>query len=480
MKRGFATIILIAFILPGLAINFNGVSPKTSKAGKEVAVIVEVKRIRSLNLQNESVYLKVFINGQDSVWWRQIFRGIDIWPEWAFAYNVVEYEENKEIPIQIELWKKGIIDQPCDISPQKGNYLYGKTLTLFYNLTSGEWHGDDWLGDASGYGHAGGHEDGNYDENDYEIWFDIYEIVSTDGWWGGSDRMTPWEKAKYGLNESMEYGNVDIDGDGIPSDWEDKYGYNPVVPEDHRHLDPDNDGLDNVEEYLTSKWLSDPFCPDVFLEIDFMEAKYPWQKDYVLPKKSQEMIISAFTKHNIILHIDDGCMGGGGDLIPFDSKMYGDELRAAREKYFLNGDPNNWRRGVFHYGIMCCQMGWAGRPAGGRMFYIDSFCVGVQYVRNWLWMLKLQGSDYETALASVTMHELGHTLGLTDFEGIDNESTRFPWSKGYYIWKNYESCMNYRYVYKLVDYSDGDDSDHDQNDWEVIKERLPRFQGDWW
>jgi hypothetical protein len=40
--------------------------------------------------------------------------------------------------------------------------------------------------------------------------------------------------------------------------------------------------------------------------------------------------------------------------------------------------------------------------------------------------------------------------------------------------------MNYRYVFKLVDYSDGDDADHDQNDWEIIKQRLPRFQGDWW
>ncbi len=486
-KKLLVAVILIAFVLPSVAVDFKNVSKKEfitketklTNGPQEVAIVVEIKRIRSLNMHNQTVYLKVLIDGKDSIWWKQVYKGIDIWPEWAFAYNFVEYKENKEVPIQIELWRKGIIDKPCDISKKKGDYLYGKTLTIFYNLTSGEWYGDDFLGDGNGYGHSSGGEDGNYNEDDYEIWFDVREIING-SWWGREDRMTYWEKIKYGLDPNKSYGSLDLDGDGIPSDWEDKYGYNPLVAENHKQLDPDNDGLDNVEEYKTSQWLSDPFCPDVFVEVDFMKAKYPWQKDYVLPKESQEMIINAFARHNITLHFDDGSMGGGGDLIPYDNKMYGDELIAAREKYFLNGDPNNWRRGVFHYAIMCCQMGWGGRPAGGRMFYIDSFCVGVQYVRKWLWSIRLEGSDYTTALASVTMHELGHTLGLYSFDGIDNETTRFPWQRGYWIWANYKSCMNYRYVYKLVDYSDGDDPDHDQNDWEVIKERLPRFQGDWW
>jgi hypothetical protein len=51
--------------------------------------------------------------------------------------------------------------------------------------------------------------------------------------------------------------------------------------------------------------------------------------------------------------------------------------------------------------------------------------------------------------------------------------TRFPWNDEYWEWGPYKSCMNYRYVYKLVDYSNGDDEDHDQNDWDVID--LTRF-----
>ena len=40
---------------------------------------------------------------------------------------------------------------------------------------------------------------------------------------------------------------VDWDGDGIPDDWEQRYGLNPAV--DDSGLDPDGDGLTNLQEY---------------------------------------------------------------------------------------------------------------------------------------------------------------------------------------------------------------------------------------
>lgn len=479
-KKVIATAIFITFILPTMAINFEkeenyGITTIDPKEPQNLTIVIDIKRVRSHNLQDNKIYFKIYVNDEECVWWRQVFEGMDIWFEWPMAAKKVKYEKGKEILIRIEIWKKGLVDELCDISREKGKYLYGKALKLFYNLTTGEWTGDDWLNDSNGYGHSSGFEDGCYDENDYEIWFDIYEVEEDMQY---ADRMTYWDKIKYGLNASRDYGNIDIDGDGIPSDWEDKYGYNPVVPENHSSLDPDKDGLDNIEEWETSQWLSDPFAKDIFIEVDFMKAKYPWQEDYTLPKESQYMICDAFTKHNITVHFDDGLMGGGGDLIPYDEGMTGQELMAARSKYFLNGELSYWRKGVFHYAIICSQIEWYWRPAGGRMFYLDSFVVGAQYVRNWLWSLKLQGSDYITAMASVFMHELGHNLGLFGFDGIDNESTRFPWQPGYWIWAPYESCMNYRYVFKLVDYSNGDDKEYDQNDWAKLD--LRRFDEEWW
>jgi hypothetical protein len=50
----------------------------------------------------------------------------------------------------------------------------------------------------------------------------------------------------------------DSDGDYIPDDWEDEYGLDPGDPDD-AVLDPDNDGLMNVEEYIYS---TDPTTED--------------------------------------------------------------------------------------------------------------------------------------------------------------------------------------------------------------------------
>lgn len=479
MKKITAIMIMAILVAGPLFFQQNmGINVKTDemKDPENVTVTMNIERIRVLSIKEEepTLYLKIFINGVDAMWWSEKYKGREILFEWPVAALTIPYS-NDVIPIQIELWKDGIIDKPCDIGKGKSPYLEGKSVTIFYNLTTGEWYGDDYLGDGNGYGHVSGYEDGNYEENDCEVWFDIYERYDSIH---SGDRMTYWDKIKYGLDPTKSYANVDIDGDGIPCDWEDKYGYSPVAWDNHSSLDPDNDGLTNYEEWETSQWQSDPFSKDVFVEVDFMKAKNPWETDYTFPKQSQWMVENAFAKHNITLHIDDG-WNGGGDYVPYDDALTGKELQAIRWKYFLNEDANNWKRGVFHYAIMCSNIYWSFRPAGGRMFYIDAFTVGVKYVRDWLWALRLQGSDYYTALASVWMHELGHNLGIfhSNSPGCDNENTRFPWQSDYWKYGNYKSCMNYRYVYKLVDYSDGSHGENDFDDWGHLDLTLLNEEG---
>ena len=469
MKKNLAIAIAILMLIPASIMGVKTYEYKntsTVETPQNVTIYVHVEKIRALSVEDKepTFYFKVLIDGNNSIFWPQNYTGKEIEIEWPIAYKKINYT-NGVIPIQIELWKRGIIDKPCDIGRGKSPYLAGKSVTIFYNLTTGEWYGDDYLNDSDGYGHCSGFEDGNYNEDDCEIWFDIQESMP----WEMAGRMTYWDKLKYGLDPSKNYDDLDLDGDGVPCWWEDKYGYNPVVWEDHKHLDPDHDGLSNYEEYETSQWYSDPFAKDVFVEVDFMKAKHIWEKDYTFPKESQWMVENAFAKHNITLHIDDG-WNGGGDYVPYQDSLTGNELMHIRWKYFMNEDAHNWKRGVFHYALICSSIYWSTRPAGGRMFYVDSITVGAEYVRKWTWALMLQGSDYYTAMASGFMHELGHNLGIfhSNSPGCDDDNSRFPWQSDYWKYGNYKSCMNYRYVYKLVDYSDGSHGENDRDDWDNL------------
>ena len=68
------------------------------------------------------------------------------------------------------------------------------------------------------------------------------------------------------------------------------------------------------------------------------------------------------------------------------------------------------------------------------------------------------------------MHELGHTMGLfaDDHNGNDNRGTVNPWYKDYWQFRNYKSCMNYRYTWQILDYSDGTHGSGDYDDWGTL------------
>ena len=67
------------------------------------------------------------------------------------------------------------------------------------------------------------------------------------------------------------------------------------------------------------------------------------------------------------------------------------------------------------------------------------------------------------------MHETGHNLGLFSGNppGVDADSV-FPNGKEWFKYRNYRSCMNYGYMYVLLDYSDGTHGKNDFDDWNNI------------
>lgn len=253
----------------------------------------------------------------------------------------------------------------------------------------------------------------------------------------------------------------DTDNDGVPDWWEIKWGYNPNVWDDHARLDPDGDGLNNIEECYTDSWDSSPFHKDVFLEIDWMKSNFANASN----KPSSffiEKMVQAFATHNITLHVDEGSLGGGEE-VTYRANFSFAELCDYYWNYFLHNDLNNPRKGIFHY----CLVSDYG-PSPGFSFigwdHLDSFQISAQAIAA-------KGTHYlyprSKLIVGGIIHELGHTLGLNvdDFGGIDNKVTTVLFTKQWWQYQAYRSCMNYWYTYTVINYSEGTHGKNDFNDW---------------
>jgi len=439
----------------------------------DIQVTVEIQKIRSLEkfeypnirtfkkidlFSDPDFFVKVFINDQEftsTIWnnTKYIYN-----PQFSSTLNVPDDVENVSIIIQLFDWNSGS-NRLCDINAESPKF----DVELTYSIKTGHWTKGDYIGDSSGYGRLNGCDDGSVytPERDCELWFNIYQNDFDD------DGIPYWTEINEYGTDPTEKNTGDDDNDNIPIEWEWKWGFDPFYKDNHNSLDPEHDGLTNYEEYLTSEWDSDPFRQDIYIELDQMEES-PDGKKSILPEGSKELLYTAFNRHNKVLHIDDGSMGGG-EMIPFDELIVGNDLDDVYWQYFLHYDENNWRKGVFHYGLIIYDAGRA-----GYMFRRNSFVVSSRNME--IKTIPKTQAIRDIVYASGYMHETGHTLGIHN-SGVDNRNTYFPWQYGFWFWGRYKSCMNYRYVFRLVDYSDGSRNPNDFNDWEDMD--LTAFQRPW-
>jgi hypothetical protein len=483
-----------AIIVVGiLLISINGIvnSSKVSSTIDDldplvdVTVTVEIQAIRFLednsvalstdniikNLLNRktvitssepSLYVKVFINDEEftsNIWTnsKYIYN-----PAWSATLNVPD--ESEFVDIKIQLWEStgGIISDGalCDLSADLGDF----DVELSYSIKTGKWTGDDYLNDPSGYGRVCGCDDGTIyqKDKDSELWFNIYQN-DYDG-----DTIPYWAEVNEYSTDPQLKNSGDPDNDKIPVEWEYKWGYNPFEYENHEKTDPDGDSINNVEEYLTSEWYSDPFRKDVFVEMDKMEDGPNGEKVY-FPVVSKELITNAFDRQNIVFHLDMGEMGGY-DIVPFDEDIGRNDLNFIYYDYFLHGDENNWRRGVFHYGLVVYN-----EDPCGYMFRTNSFQIASVGMERKAEILFYQR---DIVYASAYMHELGHTFAFNPIPGHDPGS-KSPWQIGWWINRPYKSVMNYAWMYQIVDYSDGSRRSPDIDDWERIDYGAFEHEHDW-
>ncbi len=440
----------------------------------DVEVTVEIQKIRAFDKEDKQVrieeyidktsdpdlYVKIIINDQEFI--------SDIWhntkyiyePQFSATLNVPDDDEFVTVKIQLWDWNENG-DVICDIADEKDD------VELIYSIKTGHWTGDDQLEDPSGYGRLNGCDDGSIyiRDLDCELWFNIFQNDYD------NDGIPYWTELNNYNTDPEVKNSGDPDGDEISVEWEWRWGYDPFEYEDHKNLDLDTDGINNIEEYLTSDWFSDPFRKDIFVEFDIMGDGPNGEITY-FAEGGKELIRTAFNRQNIIFHLDDGSNNkiiSGHDIIPFDNEIGRGELNIIYYNYFLHGDENNWRKGVFHYGVVVYNEDPCGYAFRSNAFQIAHLGLEKKVENPFL-------GDEDIVYGSAYMHELGHTLGFYPIYGHDGLSKN-PFQIGWWINRPYKSCMNYGYMYTMVDYSDGSRPFRDLDDWERID--LTAFQGEW-
>jgi hypothetical protein len=438
----------------------------------DINITIEILAIRAFDridlFSDPDFFLKVYIN--DEVFKSKIWKNSkSVYDCWKFSTNVPDDIEN--VKIRIELWDSNLLrNRLCDISSEKKYENDGRTLDLLYNIGTGIWSGDDYnTGDSSGYGRGCGTGDGSIykDEDDCEIIFNIYQNDFD------NDNLPYWiETNIYGTDPEVNNIGEDLDEDLVPIEWEHRFGFNPLVWEDHENFDHDADSLNNTEEYNTSRFGSDPFRPDIFLEVDYM--RYENSSEPIdLFEKVREIIKNPYHKRNILFHIDIGEVDGGDEIPPENESSF-EEILEIYRNYFTHNGEQSWKRGIYHYALIveyCRPGGYAFsgdvKPHWGYNPGTNCFVLNKQSIEKKSNQFR---KNEEYIISHLFMHEMGHNFGIRFGNplGCDNQGSDNPLRPSFWLFRNYKSVMNYRYTYLLMDYSDGSHGKRDFDDWEAI------------
>jgi hypothetical protein len=379
--------------------------------------------------------------------------------------DVPEEQETSTITLTImEKHSSGLLGR-------KSQYVEAESFTVIYDFRTGRWSGKDNYNDHDGYGY--------YLGDNYEIWFNIYQMDSD------NDFIPYWTEVNIlGTDPTVDDSKLDPDGDGIPTTWEWKWGYDPFTWDDHNNLDPDLDGLDNIEEYQNEKWFANPYQQNIYYEVDYMGSGGFNKPPHYFYEGSKEGIIERFSEHNIKVLFDDGWPNsppnGGGQELPYIAKLSQDSGMTLQ--FYDNYFPDE-RKGVFRY-LILSQGGGFQIPSRNNIYDTTVLATptGIHPIK-WIFDFVLSGKvptqrGRVVGLGQLLLHEMAHSCSVDadncNFSGIDNTSYGLyihPNKKYVETWGQYHSVLNYLYANapKTFDLSDGHNGPpYDQNDWSMM------------
>ena len=341
-------------------------------------------------------------------------------------------------------------------------------IHLTYDYRTGRWTGDDSFSDDDGYGH--------YVGDTFELWFKVYQ-TDYDG-----DYIPYWTEVNVlNTNPRQDDSMLDPDGDGITTDWEWFWGYDPHSWDNHLNLDPDLDGIQNIEEFKMAKYFADPYAQDIYMETDGMKKGGLFDITHKFYDESGQIMIERFAEHGINLYIDNGWPGGpingGGELLTHYDTM---SQESGNMLQFYKNNFADDRKGIFRYTIVGHNAGFCIPSTLNRYDTIVVDSSPYRLIKRAAFTPRTQ----RIVLAAATLHELGHSLGVAPWtiEGCDNLSfVNGRQAKQEYdeTWGDYYSVMNYYHIWdkKLADYSTGENGEpYDQNDYAHFY--LPTFNVD--
>ena len=331
------------------------------------------------------------------------------YPHWSVCVDVNDYFSTYTIDIMLQFKPSTYAWLEADLG--MGWWYDNKEMTITFDVVSGRWSGNDYMGDPNGYRHTSGEEDGNTgtSEYDHEMWFDVY-TNDNDG-----DGLSYWKEVNvYGTAPIVDNRGLDIDSDRLPIEWEDDNGLNDLDASDALG-DPDSDGLTNLEEYQVRDLGSDPHFPDLFVEIDYITGHRPHNTvlNYIVEYYRTHPISTGYSGIHLVFEVDDE--------IPYqaDYEYMTTDIFAEIKSVFF--DAAN-RAGIYRYCIFGCRdahgsLGWAYAP-GADIFIADQSCD--EYADDW-WNHWFGGVTHEQVEKVVLMHELGHNINIIDKDTQGNE-----------------------------------------------------------
>ncbi|MFC7141493.1 hypothetical protein ACFQMA_16850 [Halosimplex aquaticum] len=204
----------------------------------------------------------------------------------------------------------------------------------------------------------------------------------------------------------------DSDGDGLADGREvTSLRTEPTNP------DTDGDGFADGAELSDLQYLngSDPLRMDVFVEVDYVEGVQfkPGTRELVTRRYSEAPVTNPDGTNGISLHIIVD------EEVPDVGTVDGQKVDKLQSEWFD-------RRGYgYHYAVAVKDVESDGNDVGGL----------AGHGPHGPWFVFNARGNYRGA-ASVFMHELGHSVGLSpsDYEGIDSRSVSLS---------KYPSTMNY-------------------------------------